>query len=152
MKTLSVRASYRADPRVPAFPDNMALFVYDGECVMCSGFVRWMMARDRSGRINVTPAQGAIGRGLYAHLDIPPDHFDTHLLVEDGKVFGRSDAAIGLFRQLGGGWSVVAALAHAVPPALRDATYDWLARNRYRIRGRRNSCWRPDPALAARVL
>jgi predicted DCC family thiol-disulfide oxidoreductase YuxK len=152
MKPLAIGASYRTDASVPAFPDNKSLFVYDGECVMCSGFVRWLMARDRRGRINVTPAQGAIGRGLYAHLGIQPDHFDTHLLVVDGQVLGRSDAAIGLLRQLGGGWSALASVADAVPSALRDAAYDWLARNRYRVRGRRNSCWRPDPALAARVL
>jgi predicted DCC family thiol-disulfide oxidoreductase YuxK len=152
MKPLAIDASYRNDARVPAFPDKMALFVYDGECVICSGFVRWLMARDHRGRINVTPAQGAIGQGLYAHLGIPPDHFDTHLLVVDDTVLGRSDAAIGLLRQLGGGWSALASLADAVPLALRDAAYDWLARNRYRVRGRRNSCWRPDPALAARVL
>jgi predicted DCC family thiol-disulfide oxidoreductase YuxK len=152
MKALAVNASYRADPRVPAFPDNQALFVYDGECVMCSGFVRWLMARDIHGRINVTPAQGDIGRGLYAHLGIPPEHFDTHLLVTAGTIVGRSDAAIGLLHQLGGGWAFLGYLATFVPVRARDAAYNWLARNRYRVRGRRESCWRPDPALAKRRL
>ena len=143
---------YRQDPRVPVFADDAPLFVYDGECIMCSGFVRWLMMQDRGGRIRVTPAQGPIGRGLYAHLGIAPDRFDTHLLVVDGVITGRSDAAIGLLRLLGGRWSLLATLGTIIPRSLRDAAYDLLARNRYRVRGRRDTCWRPDPALAARVL
>jgi predicted DCC family thiol-disulfide oxidoreductase YuxK len=152
MKRLANDFAWRADPRVPAFADTAPLFIYDGECIMCSGFVRWMMAQDRAGRIRVTPAQGPIGRGLYAHLGIAPDRFDTHLLVSGGVITGKSDAAIGLLRLLGGAWALLASVAALVPRPLRDAAYDWLARNRYRIRGRRDACWRPDPALAARVL
>lgn len=152
MKMLATTTSYRADARVPTFDDGRALFVYDGKCVVCSGFVRWLMARDRHGRINVTPAQGPIGQGLYAHLGISPTGFDTHLLVTGGTIVGRSDAAIGLLHLLGGGWAVLGRLAAIVPGSLRDAAYDWLARNRYRVRGRRDTCWRPDAAFAARVL
>lgn len=152
MKTLSTGFAYRDDPRVPAFAGDGPLFVYDGECVMCSGFVRWLMAHDRQAHIRVTPAQGPVGRGLYAHLGTAPERFDTHLLVRDGVIVGKSDAAIGLLHLLGGGWALLAPLATLVPRPLRDAAYDWLARNRYHIRGRRDVCWRPDPALAARVL
>lgn len=152
MKRLADRYGYRRDARVPGFADDRPLFVYDGECIMCSGFVRWLMAQDRNGRIRVTPAQGPIGRGLYAHLGMAADAFDTHLLVRDGVITGKSDAAIGLLRLLGGGWALLSRVAPLVPRPLRDAAYDWLARNRYRIRGRRNACWRPDPALKARVL
>lgn len=152
MKALATNASYRADARVPYFPDDQALFVYDGECIMCSGFVRWLMARDHLGRINVTPAQGAIGQGLYVHLGIPAARFDTHLLVQNGNIVGRSDAAIGLLRQLSRGWALIGGVVALVPCGWRDAAYGWLARNRYRIRGRRETCWRPDAALAARVL
>lgn len=152
MKILSTGGSHRGNPRVPMFPDNQALFVYDGECVMCSGFVRWLMARDRHDRINVTPAQGAIGQALYAHLGIPPEGFDTHLLVSGDTIVERSDAAIGLLRELGGGWAALGRLAAVVPGGWRDAAYDWLARNRYRVRGRRDTCWLPDPALATRLL
>lgn len=152
MKQLASRYSYRNDPGVPGFADDRPLFVYDGECIMCSGFVRWLMAQDRAGRIRVTPAQGPIGHGLYTHLGIAPDRFDTHLLVTGGVVIGESDAAIALLRELGGGWVVLAGIGSLLPRALRDAAYDMLARNRYRVRGRRATCWRPDPALAARVL
>lgn len=152
MKTLSTDYAYRADARVPAFADAAPLFVCDGECIMCSGFVRWLMEQDRAGRIRITPAQAPIGRGLYAHLGIAPDRFDTHLLVNGGIITGKSDAAIGLLRLLGGGWALLAPVAALAPRPLRDAAYDWLARNRYRIRGRRDACWRPDPGLEARVL
>jgi predicted DCC family thiol-disulfide oxidoreductase YuxK len=152
MKSLAVRYGYRNDPDVPAFPDAAPLFIYDGQCIMCSGFVRWLVEQDAAGRIHVTPAQGEIGRGLYRHLGIAPDRFDTHLLLVDGHVLGRSDAAIGLLDLLGGGWRLLGLAGRIVPRPLRDAAYDWLARNRYRIRGQRDSCWRPDATFAARVL
>ncbi len=152
MTPLDTRFAYRNDPQVPDFADDAPLFIYDGQCIMCSGFVRWLIEQDKAGRIRVTPAQGPVGRGLYAHLGIAPERFDTHLLLIDGEVFGRSDAAIGLLRLLGGGWNLLALAGQLMPRRLRDAAYDWLARNRYRIRGRRDSCWRPDAAFAARVL
>ena len=152
MKPLGTRFAYRQDSQVPAFPDDQPLFIYDGQCIMCSGFVRWLIEQDTAGRIRVSPAQGPVGRGLYAHLGIAPDRFDTHLLLVDGEFYGRSDAAIGLLRLLGGGWNWLAMAGQLIPRGLRDKAYDWLARNRYRIRGRRDNCWRPDAAFTARVL
>jgi predicted DCC family thiol-disulfide oxidoreductase YuxK len=62
-----------------------------------------------------------------------------------------SDAVIAIWRGLGWPWRL-AALARLVPRALRDPVYRWVARNRYRLFGRRRTCWLPDPSLRDRLL
>ena len=65
--------SYRADPAVPAFDDSRPLYVFDGECVLCSRGAAWLMRHDPAGRVRFTSAQGALGRALYAHYGLPVD-------------------------------------------------------------------------------
>lgn len=143
--------SYRADPAVPAFPDDKPLIVFDGLCVLCSSSARFVLRHDRHGRFRLTAAQSTIGQALYRHLGLSQADLDTFLLIEDGQAWFKSDAALRVAVRLGPPWSI-AALLRVMPPRLRDAAYDVIARNRYRIFGRRQTCFLPEPRDAARVL
>src|SRR5262249_60444997 len=74
--------SYRDDPAVTLFDDSRALFVFDGTCVMCSSGAKWLMRRDRRARVNFTPSQGLLGRGLYRHYGVNP--VESYVLIADG--------------------------------------------------------------------
>lgn len=139
----------RAWTPLPAadLPDGLILF--DGVCVLCSRWVRFVSARD-GGRFRFTPVQSPCGRALAARLSIDPDAPETNAVVLGGVVLFKSDAALAVLAALPGLGAVAG--ARATPRGLRDWAYDRVARNRYRLFGRTASCMVPPPGLAARVL
>ena len=143
--------SYRSDPSVPAFPDDRPVIVFDGHCALCTGWVRVVMARDRARRFRFLPAQSALGRALYVHYGLDPEDYETNLLVEDGLPRYRMDGSVRMAEILGFPWSL-ARIMRILPVRLQDALYGLVARNRFRLMGRRETCHRPDPADADRFL
>ena len=143
--------SYRDDPGVPAFPDDKPLIVFDGVCVLCSASARFVLRHDKASLFRLTAAQSPVGQGLYRHFGLSPTDYDTFLLVEDGRAWLKSDAALRVVRRMGLPWSL-AALFRIVPAPLRDATYDLVARNRYRVFGRRETCFIPSAGDAQRFV
>jgi predicted DCC family thiol-disulfide oxidoreductase YuxK len=143
--------SWRADPQVPAFPDDRPLIVFDGECVMCSANARFVLARDRRRRFLLTTAQSPLGAALYRHFGLSAGEEGTILVVADGRVLTESEAVIAIPAGLGWPWRIAAA-SRIVPRPLRDRLYRWVARNRFRWFGRRETCWVPAPADSDRIL
>lgn len=141
--------SYRSDPEVPPFDDGRPLFVFDQICVLCSGGASFIMRHDRTGKIAFTPAQGEIGQALYRHYGLSMDA--TYLFLSRGGATTESDGYFALARELGGWWRLAGVL-RLVPPALRDAVYRLIARNRYRWFGRANACALLTEEQRARLL
>jgi predicted DCC family thiol-disulfide oxidoreductase YuxK len=126
------------------------VILYDGVCVFCSRWVRFVIARDIERRFRFTPIQSAYGTRLARAFGIDPADPDTNAVVHGGKAHLKSDAALTVLSQLAGwGWTRV---LFVVPKPLRDAVYSLVARNRYRIFGRYDVCFVPDAELRARVL
>lgn len=143
--------AYRDDPLVPAFDDARPLVVFDGDCVLCLRSMRLLARADRNGVFRMTAAQQPVGQGLYAHLGLPTGRFDTYLVLAGGRIHQRSDAVLAIASLLPWPWRA-ATLLRLVPRRLRDAAYDLVARNRYRLFGRRTACGLADPALKDRLL
>lgn len=143
--------SYRDDPDVPDFPDGAPVLIFDGECVLCSHSAAFVLKHDRHKRCNFVAAQTDLGRALYRHFELDDKDFETFVLLHDGVARFRSDAALRLLSLIGFPWSL-AAVFRIVPRALRDLVYNYIARNRYRFFGRRESCYLPAPEDADRFL
>ncbi len=132
-----------------AWPDDDVI-LYDGVCVFCSRWIRFVVARDTAARFRFTAIQSAYGTRLARAFGIDSDDPDTNALVHGGAVLFKSDAALTVLSHLPGwGWT---RLFFAVPKPLRDAAYDLVARNRYRIFGKYEDCFVPDADMRARVL
>jgi salicylate hydroxylase len=127
------------------------LIVFDGLCVLCSGNARFVLRHDRSRHFNLTTAQGPLGEALYRQFGLATDDYETMLVIEKGRLLTESDGAIAIARGLGWPWRAAAA-ARTVPRPIRDALYRLIARNRYRLFGRRQTCWTPTPEEADRIL
>jgi predicted DCC family thiol-disulfide oxidoreductase YuxK len=126
------------------------VILFDGVCIFCSRWVRFVAARDTAKRFRFTPIQSAYGTRLAKALGIDPDDPDTNAVIHGGGVFLKSDAALTVLAQLPG-WRWVRAL-FAVPKPLRNAAYNLVAQNRYRIFGKYDACFVPDADLRARVI
>ena len=143
--------SYRLDPAVPYFPDDQPLLVFDGMCVMCSHGAQLVLRLDRVGRYRFAPAQSELGRVLFRHYGLEENGDETVLLIQEGSLFFRSDVAIAVGEGLGGVWRA-AVLLKLWPRPWRDAIYDWIARRRFSLFGRRELCFRPDARWNGRLL
>ncbi len=127
------------------------LIVFDGECVLCSGFFRFMLRHDREDRFRFVLAQSGLGARLYSALDLPVRDFETNLVIVDGMIHQRLDAFAYAMRAIGWPWRVLAGLRF-LPGVLKDPAYHAIARNRYSIFGRLQTCMIPDDAVKARFL
>jgi predicted DCC family thiol-disulfide oxidoreductase YuxK len=134
--------SYRHDPRVPPFPDDRPIFIFDALCALCSGWVDLVLRYDRAGRYRLLSAQSPLGRALYVHYGLDPENFETNILLIDGVALFKAEGSIRLAMGLGLPWSL-AGLLRVLPRRLADALYDWVARNRFRLFGRRETCYLP---------
>ncbi len=131
------------------WPDDDVI-LYDGVCVFCSRWVQFVIARDTAKRFRFTPIQSPYGTRLAQAFGIDPQEPDTNAVVHGGKAHLKSDAALTVLSNLPG-WGWTRAL-RAIPKPLRDAVYSLVARNRYRIFGKYESCFVPDVELRRRVL
>ncbi|MCA6097583.1 thiol-disulfide oxidoreductase DCC family protein [Bradyrhizobium brasilense] len=131
------------------WPDDDVI-LYDGVCIFCSRWVRFVIARDTARRFRFTPIQSGYGTRLAKSFGIDPDDPDTNAVVHGGVAYMKSDAALTVLSHLPG-WRWTRTL-FAVPKPLRDAVYSLIARNRYRIFGKYETCFVPDADMRARVL
>ena len=131
------------------WPDDDVI-LYDGVCVFCSRWIRFVVKRDMKRRFRFTAIQSDYGTRLARAFGIDPDDPDTNAVVHAGVAYFKSDAALTVLGALPG-WGRVRAL-RALPKPLRDAVYDLVARNRYRIFGRYQECFVPDAGFKDRVM
>lgn len=143
---------WRAVPGFPGFPrDTDPVIVFDGVCVLCSRFARFVAMRDK-GRFRFVAAQSRLGQALMRYYNLEPDAFETNLLVEAGRASGKLDAVTGILTHLGPGWRFAANLMRRLPIPLADWIYDRVACNRYALFGRHDACVRPGPEWRDRIV
>jgi predicted DCC family thiol-disulfide oxidoreductase YuxK len=125
---------------------------YDGHCGLCHRGVRFVLKHDRLGRaFRFAPLQGETfqARVLVDLRANPPKSLVVQ--TRDGSLLTRSNAWVHILRRLGGGWKVMAAFMAVIPRPLRDVVYEFVARIRYRVFGRRDDlCPAVPPDLRAR--
>ena len=132
-----------------AWPDDDVI-LYDGVCVFCSRWLRFVATRDVNRRFRFTAIQSPYGARLAQAFGIDPADPDTNAVIHGGRVHLQSDAALTVLSTLPG-WRWARALFF-VPKPLRDAVYRLIARNRYKIFGKYDACMVPDADLRARVI
>ena len=147
MKTI-----HHDDPAVPV----RAVIVFDGVCVLCNGWVRFLLRHDRLQRYRFAAMQGDAGRRLLAENGLDPGDPMSFLLIEYDRgpepcIATDTDAMRRVLVGLSGAWRLAAAIA-LLPRGLRDPLYRLMARNRYRWFGRHDACVVPDTGQTRRFL
>lgn len=126
------------------------VIVFDGVCALCSGFFRFMLARD-AGRFAFVIAQSDLGTAIYRDLDLPTEDFETNIIIVDGQIHQRLDAFAVAMSTLRWPWRVLS-VVRLVPEPLKSWAYFRIAHNRYRLFGRYDQCVMPTPEVKARFL
>ena len=128
-----------------------AIVLFDGVCNFCDRSVNFIIERDPGGYFKFAPLQSEIGAKLLAENGIDRIETDSVVLIEDGRVYTHSTAALRVARKLDGAWSWLSFLIF-VPRVIRDAAYKLFAKYRYRLFGKKDECMLPSPAIRARFL
>lgn len=131
------------------WPDD-DMILYDGVCVFCSRWIRFVATRDTARRFRFTPIQSPYGAKLARAFGIDLEDPDTNAVIHGGVAYFKSDGALTVLSHLPR-WRWTRALFW-VPKPLRDAVYNLVARNRYRIFGKFDACFIPGADMRARVV
>jgi predicted DCC family thiol-disulfide oxidoreductase YuxK len=135
------------EPPLPAGP----IILFDAECVLCSANAQFILKHDAVGRFHLASMQGPVGAMLFQRHGVDPTDPSTLIVVDGDSVRFNSDAVLSIYEGLGLPWRLVVVF-RVVPAVVRDAIYGWVARNRYRMFGRRQTCWLAPPEFRNRVL
>jgi len=128
-----------------------SVVLFDGVCNVCNRTVNFIIDRDPDARFRFASLQSPEGMALAAPHGIDGSQPSTLVLLEEGKAYTQSTAALRIARRLRAPWPLACALL-AVPRALRDAAYRFFAANRYRWFGKADVCRVPTPEIRSRFL
>lgn len=127
------------------------IILFDAECVLCSKNAQFVLRHDTAGHFRLASVQGDAGGAIARRYGLDPQNPSSILVVEGSRVRQDSDAVLSIYEGLGLPWRLLGAL-RVIPAFLRDLVYRWVARNRYRLFGRRDSCWVAPPDYRDRLL
>lgn len=133
---------------VQTVPQRPIVF-FDGVCGFCNFWVDFLIARDPDGLFAFAPLQGETARQLLPAAD---QNLDSLVLWTPARVDRKSGAVVRILWRLGGGWRVLGGLIWLIPLPLRNLGYDLIARNRYRLFGKKDVCRMPTPEERTRLL
>jgi predicted DCC family thiol-disulfide oxidoreductase YuxK len=127
------------------------IILFDGVCNLCNRSVQFVIKRDREKKFLFASLQGKKGQEILQRFKLPADVFNSFILVDGDKIYTRSTGALKILKQLAGGWKLLYGFI-VLPRFIRDAVYNWVARNRYKWFGKKEECMIPTPELKARFL
>jgi predicted DCC family thiol-disulfide oxidoreductase YuxK len=135
----------------------MPIVLYDGVCGLCNRLVQFLLKRDKRGRLRFASLQSDFAMRVLGRYGIDPQGLDTFYLIvnyeqPDERVLSRFDAVLQLGHELKGSWQALAVIARIVPRPLRNLVYRFIARNRYRVFGKYETCPLPDLSQRSRFI
>jgi predicted DCC family thiol-disulfide oxidoreductase YuxK len=131
--------------------NNQPTILFDGVCNFCNSAINFVIKRDKKGIIKFAPLQSDAGQSLLIQYNLPTNDIKSFVFIEEGKAYTQSIAAIKVCKYLGGLWPICKVFA-IVPKFIRDSLYNWVAKNRYKWFGERDTCMIPTPEIKARFL
>ncbi|MBY0436299.1 MAG: thiol-disulfide oxidoreductase DCC family protein [Cyclobacteriaceae bacterium] len=131
--------------------ESKSIILFDGVCNLCNGFVNFVITRDAKNIFQFGSLQSKKAPELLRPFNFSTNQLSTVLLIEDGKLYSQSTAALRILKKLNGAWPLLYAFI-IVPKPIRDLVYDFIAKNRYRWFGRKDECMIPTPELRAKFV
>lgn len=130
---------------------DLHIIYFDGICNYCNSIVQFIIRRDNSKKFKFAALQSSYGQLFLKKNNLNTADFDSIIYQEVDKIFIKSDAALKIARSLGGGWKYFYYLIY-LPKFIRNGIYDLIAKNRYRIFGKRDSCLIPSEDVKGRFF
>jgi predicted DCC family thiol-disulfide oxidoreductase YuxK len=125
------------------------ILIFDGVCNLCEWSVAFIVKRDKSAKFRFVAAQSDLGHKMQNEFGIDAIRDTTMVLLKDGNLYTKSDAAIEIAKDLDGLWKVLRVIS-VLPRSWRDSAYTYVANNRYRWFGQKQECLLPGDEVRSR--
>jgi predicted DCC family thiol-disulfide oxidoreductase YuxK len=125
------------------------IVLFDGVCNFCNAWVQLIIRYDKKDRFRFASLQSEVGQELLKKSGV--DAPESVVVIENGKYYFHSSAALRISRHLDGFWKLMIVF-YILPKFIRDRAYNILARNRYKWFGKRDTCMVPDEKIKSRFL
>jgi predicted DCC family thiol-disulfide oxidoreductase YuxK len=130
---------------------NKTILLFDGYCNLCHSSVQFVIKHEKKPEILFCSLQSPLGAELLKEYSIDPITTDSLVLIENNNAFIKSSAALRLAKHLKGFYPIAFGFI-IVPPFIRNAVYDYIAKNRYKWYGKKDSCMIPEQEISKRFL
>lgn len=127
------------------------IILFDGVCVLCSAWANFMIQHDPQYQFKLVSAQSKLGQQLLSTYQLPTDHFETMVLLEQGQLYTESTAFLRIIQRVDFPYSILK-YGKVIPKAVRDFAYRRIALNRYRLFGKTDQCYRVTPEVQQHFL
>lgn len=128
------------------------ILYFDGVCNLCNSTVQFIIKKDKRKELKFASLQSEVGQKVSKQLEEKYGNTpDSLVLQHKGKLHIKSDAALQVSRLMGGVWPILAIFL-IIPRFVRNAVYDWVARNRYKWYGKQDECMMPTKELKERFI
>ena len=127
------------------------VILFDGVCNFCNGLVNFIIRHDKNKKLRFAALQSQAGKALLEKYQLQKKDFDSFVLIENGKVFSKSSAALYVLHKLPWYWQELR-MFWIIPAFMRNAIYDFVARNRYNWFGKKEECMVPGEDVRERFL
>ena len=127
------------------------ILLFDGICNLCNRMVQFTIQRDSKGKFKFASLQSESGQALLRKFGLSAPGVDSFVLISNDRYHLRSSAALHVLKELGGIWKLFYVFI-IFPKPVRDFVYNIIAKNRYKIFGKRDTCMVPTPELKNRFL
>lgn len=131
--------------------ENNNIILFDGVCNFCNSSINFVIERDPNKKFKFAPLQSEAGEKIQQQFNLDTTKLDSVLLIKNGKVLSKSTAALYIAKELKGLWPLLFVFI-IMPPFLRNAVYNYIAKNRYKWFGKQDSCMMPTPDVRSRFL
>ncbi len=131
--------------------NNYKIILFDGVCNLCNSTINFVIKKDKRNIFKFATLQSETGQTLLNKLKIDSLETDSIVLVDGEKSYVKSTAALKIARNLSGVYPLLYAFL-ILPKFIRDRIYDYVAKNRYKWFGKKDSCMLPTPELEAKFL
>jgi predicted DCC family thiol-disulfide oxidoreductase YuxK len=131
--------------------DDGPIVLFDGVCNLCNGTVQFLLKQDRRKKLRFASLQGAFGQALLSSQRENQPAPESFMLLDNGHIYTHSTGALRVLYHLGGVWKILSYL-RVIPRFIRDGVYRFIAANRYRWFGKRDTCMVPGEDVRERFL
>lgn len=131
--------------------NNYKIILFDGVCNLCNSSVNFIIDRDKNNKFKFAALQSDTGQRLLEKFSLNASEFDSVILIDDNKFYTKSTAALKIAKEFPSFWKFLYVLI-IIPAPLRNVFYDLVAKNRYRLFGKKDSCRMPTPELKEKFL
>ena len=133
-------------------PKGKKIILFDGVCNLCDTSIQYVIKKDKKNTFRFVAIQSDLGQRIIKHIGINSLHIDSVILYEPGiAYYYKSSAIVEITKELSGFFSW-ASVFRILPITVRDYIYDYVAKNRYKWYGKKDSCLMPSAELQDKFL